>query len=76
MRSETPAGRIVNATIFERNGHGLLTMKLWRDNVIATLAIDGGIVFCFALHSIANCDRSNQWFELVGEEHRGAYEGK
>jgi hypothetical protein len=26
-------------------------MKLWRDYVIATLAIDGGIVFCFALAS-------------------------
>ena len=48
MRSETPAGRIVNATNFERNEHGILAMKLWRDYVIATLAIDGGIVFCFA----------------------------
>jgi hypothetical protein len=45
MRSETPAERIVNAANFERNGRGVLAMKLWRDYVIATLAIDGGIVF-------------------------------
>ena len=51
MRSETPVERIVNAANFERNGRGLLAMRLWRDYVIATLAIDGGIVFCFALAS-------------------------
>jgi hypothetical protein len=28
---------------------GGMGVKLWRDYVIATLAIDGGIVFCFAL---------------------------
>ena len=51
MRSETRVERIVNAANFERNGRGLLAMRLWRDYVIATLAIDGGIVFCFALAS-------------------------
>ncbi len=51
MRSETSVGRIVNATNFERNEEGLLAIRLWRDYVIATLAIDGGIVFCFALAS-------------------------
>ena len=51
MGSETPAERIVNASNFERNGDGLLAIRLWRDYVIATLSIDGGIVFCFALAS-------------------------
>jgi hypothetical protein len=51
MRSETLAERIVNAANFERNGCKLLTIRLWRDYVIATLAIDAGIVFCFVLAS-------------------------
>ncbi|QIE22152.1 hypothetical protein SBC2_01610 [Caballeronia sp. SBC2] len=52
-------------------------MKLWRDYVIATLAIDGTIVFCFALASKLRSaeGQSSQQFELVGEEHRGYYEG-
>ena len=51
MRSETFVERIVNADNFKRNGHRLLAMRLWRDYVIATLAIDAGIVFCFVLAS-------------------------
>jgi hypothetical protein len=42
---DTTATRIVNAAIFKRNGSGAQTMKLWRDYVTATLAVDGGIVF-------------------------------
>jgi hypothetical protein len=51
IRSETLVERIVNAANFERNGRGLLVMRLWRDYVIATLAIDAGIVFCFVRSS-------------------------
>jgi len=29
----------------------VLALKLWRDYVIATLSVDAGIVFCFALES-------------------------
>jgi hypothetical protein len=47
-RSETDAERIVNADDFGRNTGGVLKLTLWRDYVIATLPVDGRIVFCFA----------------------------
>jgi hypothetical protein len=70
MGSETPAERIVNASNFERNGDGLLAIRLWRDYVIATLSIDGGIVFCFALASKlqrVNCGASARFSILCFE---------